>query len=181
MGLGRAAWPLGGGKRGPGDESSCAGMILIFASSLVIASLIRDFVGSGDQRYRIGMFNIPFAHHRGAGSVCGSVSFISRAGSLANPRLGSRRTICPCHKSVDRGMGQIQFSLYFGRGRACPMSGLVRTPHFLGRMLARANHGQHRARIWAGAGFGDYPEVLGLNLMGDGLRDALEPRLRVDP
>lgn len=170
------------------DEVIMRGNDLIFAfPSLIIAILITAIAGPGaiNAIIAIGIFNIPvFARlTRGA-----ALSLWEREFILAARVCGKSRTrisvehILPNVTNLLIVQGTIQFSLgilaeaglsYVGLGAQPP------TPSW-GRMLAEAqtmvSFAPHLALV---PGLAIVLTVLGLNLMGDGLRDALDPRIRV--
>jgi len=161
---------------------------LIFAfPSLVIAILITAIFGAGavNAIIAIGIFNIPvFARvTRGAALPIWSREFImaARVAGKGRARI-SVEHILPNVANLLIVQATIQFSLailaeaalsYVGLGAQPP------TPSW-GRMLADAQTlvsiAPHMALV---PGFAIIITVLGLNLLGDGLRDALDPRLRV--
>ena len=161
---------------------------LVFAfPSLVIAILITAVFGAGaiNAIIAIGIFNIPvFARiTRGAALSLWEREFIlaARVAGKSATRI-SVEHILPNVTNLLIVQGTIQFSLgilaeaglsYVGLGAQPP------TPSW-GRMLADAqtmvSFAPHMALM---PGFAIILTVLGLNLMGDGLRDYLDPRLRV--
>jgi peptide/nickel transport system permease protein len=170
------------------DEIIMRGNDLIFAfPSLVIAILITAIFGASavNAIIAIGIFNIPvFARiTRGAALSLWEREFIlaARVAGKSAMRI-SVEHILPNVTNLLIVQGTIQFSLgilaeaglsYVGLGAQPP------TPSW-GRMLADAQTlvsiAPHMALI---PGFAIILTVLGLNLMGDGLRDYLDPRLRV--
>ncbi|TNF64456.1 MAG: ABC transporter permease [Rhodobacteraceae bacterium] len=170
------------------DELIMRGNDLIFAfPSLVIAILITAVFGAGaiNAIIAIGIFNIPvFARiTRGAALSLWEREFIlaARVAGKSAARI-SVEHILPNVANLLIVQGTIQFSLgilaeaalsYVGLGAQPP------TPSW-GRMLADAQTlvslAPHLALI---PGVAIILTVLGLNLMGDGLRDYLDPRLRV--
>jgi peptide/nickel transport system permease protein len=170
------------------DEVIMRGNDLIFAfPSLVIAILITAIFGAGavNAIIAIGIFNIPvFARiTRGAALSLWEREFIlaARVAGKSAARISAEH-ILPNVMNLLIVQGTIQFSLgilaeaalsYVGLGAQPP------TPSW-GRMLADAQTlvsiAPHMALI---PGFAIIVTVLGLNLMGDGLRDYLDPRLRV--
>ena len=170
------------------DEIIMRGNDLVFAfPSLVIAILITAIFGAGavNAIIAIGIFNIPvFARiTRGAALSLWQREFIlaARVAGKSAARI-SVEHILPNVTNLLIVQGTIQFSLgilaeaglsYVGLGAQPP------TPSW-GRMLADAQTlvsiAPHMALM---PGFAIIFTVLGLNLMGDGLRDYLDPRLRV--
>jgi peptide/nickel transport system permease protein len=170
------------------DEIIMRGNDLIFAfPSLVIAILITAVFGASaiNAIIAIGIFNIPvFARiTRGAALSLWERDFIlaARVAGKSSARISAEH-ILPNVANLLIVQGTIQFSLgilaeaglsYVGLGAQPP------TPSW-GRMLADAqtmvSFAPHLALI---PGCAIILTVLGLNLMGDGLRDYLDPRLRV--
>ncbi|MEL6519467.1 MAG: ABC transporter permease [Pseudomonadota bacterium] len=169
------------------DEVLMRGNDVIFAfPSLVIAILITAVFGPSavNAIIAIGIFNIPvFARvARGAALSLWTREFIlaARVAGKGRARI-SVEHILPNIANLLIVQGTIQFSLgilaeaglsYVGLGAQPP------TPSW-GRMLAEAQtffYGNPRVAILPGLAI--VGTVLGLNLMGDGLRDALDPRLR---
>ena len=169
------------------DEIIMRGNDLVFAfPSLVIAILITAVFGPSATNaiIAIGIFNIPvFARvSRGAALSLWTRDFIMAA-RVAGKRAFriSLEHILPNIANVLIVQGTIQFSLgilaeaglsYMGLGAQPP------TPSW-GRMLAEAQTMIYTApRLAILPGLAIVLAVLGLNLMGDGLRDLLDPRLR---
>ncbi|WP_170336294.1 ABC transporter permease [Ruegeria arenilitoris] len=170
------------------DELIMRGNDLVFAfPSLVIAILITAVFGAGaiNAIIAIGIFNIPvFARiTRGAALSLWEREFIlaARVAGKGATRISAEH-ILPNVANLLIVQGTIQFSLgilaeaglsYVGLGAQPP------TPSW-GRMLADAqtmvSFAPHLALIPGGA---IIVTVLGLNLLGDGLRDFLDPRIRV--
>lgn len=170
------------------DEVIMRGNDLIFAfPSLVIAILITAIFGAGaiNAIIAIGIFNIPvFARiTRGAALSLWEREFIlaARVAGKSAARISTEH-ILPNIANLLIVQGTIQFSLgilaeaglsYVGLGAQPPL------PSW-GRMLADAQTlvslAPHMALM---PGFAIILTVLGLNLLGDGLRDWLDPRLRV--
>jgi len=171
------------------DEIIMRGNDLIFAfPSLVIAILITAVFGASavNAIVAIGIFNIPvFARlTRGAALSLWEREFIlaARVAGKSATRISAEH-ILPNVANLLIVQGTIQFSLgilaeaglsYVGLGAQPP------TPSW-GRMLADAqtmvSFAPHLALI---PGLAIVLTVLGLNLMGDGLRDLLDPRSRMD-
>lgn len=170
------------------DEVIMRGNDLVFAfPSLVIAILITAVFGAGavNAIIAIGIFNIPvFARiTRGAALSLWEREFIlaARVAGKSSARISAEH-ILPNVMNLLIVQGTIQFSLgilaeaglsYVGLGAQPP------TPSW-GRMLADAqtmvSFAPHLALI---PGMAIILTVLGLNLMGDGLRDWLDPRIQV--
>ncbi len=189
MGLGIPLGLWAAARRGSWlDEIIMRGNDLVFAfPSLVIAILITAIFGAGavNAIIAIGIFNIPvFARiTRGAALSLWEREFIlaARVAGKSAARISAEH-ILPNVTNLLIVQGTIQFSLgilaeaglsYVGLGAQPP------TPSW-GRMLADAQTmvsiAPHMALM---PGFAIILTVLGLNLMGDGLRDYLDPRLRV--
>jgi len=188
MGLGVPLGLLAAARRGSLiDEVVMRGNDLIFAfPALVIAILITAVFGPSavNAILAIGIFNIPvFARvARGAALTVWPQEFIlaARCAGKGRARI-SVEHILPNIANLLVVQGTIQFSLgilaeaglsYVGLGAQPP------TPSW-GRMLAEAQTffatAPHLAVL---PGLAIVLTVLGLNLMGDGLRDLLDPRLR---
>lgn len=169
------------------DQVIMRGNDLVFAfPSLVIAILITAALGPSalNAILAIGIFNIPvFARvTRGAALPIWTLDYI-RAARLAGKGTAriSLDHVLPNIANMLIVQATIQFSLgilaeaglsYVGLGAQPP------TPSW-GRMLAEAQTlislAPHVAVV---PGLAILLTVLGLNLLGDGLRDALDPRLR---
>jgi len=160
---------------------------LVFAfPSLVIAILITAVFGPSalNAILAIGIFNIPvFARvTRGGALSLWTLDFVLSARVAGKSRLRiSLEHILTNISNLLIVQGTIQFSLgilaeaglsYVGLGAQPP------TPSW-GRMLAESQTLVSLApHIAAFPGLAIVLTVLGLNLMGDGLRDILDPRLR---
>ena len=171
------------------DEVIMRGNDVIFAFPLLaMAILITAVFGAGavNAIIAIGIFNIPvFARiTRGAALSLWEREFIlaARVAGKSAARISAEH-ILPNVMNLLIVQGTIQFSLailaeaglsYIGLGAQPP------TPSW-GRMLADAQTlvaiAPHLALI---PGLAIIATVLGLNLLGDGLRDLLDPRLRVE-
>jgi len=169
------------------DEVIMRGNDLIFAfPSLVIAILITAVLGPSalNAILAIGIFNIPvFARvTRGGALSLWTLDYILAARVAGKTRLRiSLEHILPNILNLLIVQGTIQFSLgilaeaslsYVGLGAQPP------TPSW-GRMLADAQTMIYTSPMLAILpGLAIVAMVLGLNLMGDGLRDLLDPRVR---
>ncbi|AUQ97476.1 ABC transporter permease [Phaeobacter inhibens] len=188
MGLGVPLGLAAAAKRGSWlDEGIMRANDLVFAfPSLVIAILITAILGAGaiNAIIAIGIFNIPvFARvTRGAALSLWQREFIlaARVAGKGAARISAEH-ILPNVANLLIVQGTIQFSLgilaeaglsYVGLGAQPPV------PSW-GRMLADAQTmvslAPHMALV---PGCAIILTVLGLNLMGDGLRDWLDPRLQ---
>jgi peptide/nickel transport system permease protein len=169
------------------DEIIMRGNDLVFAfPSLVIAILITAVFGAGaiNAIIAIGIFNIPvFARiTRGAALSLWERDFIlaARVAGKSATRI-SIEHILPNVTNLLIVQGTIQFSLGILAEAGLSYVGLGAQPPIpsWGRMLADAQTmvsiAPHMALM---PGFAIILTVLGLNLMGDGLRDYLDPRLR---
>lgn len=169
------------------DEMIMRGNDLVFAfPALVIAILITAVFGPSavNAILAIGIFNIPvFARiTRGASLSLWTLDYIlaARVAGKREFRI-SVEHILPNIASLLVVQGTIQFSLgilaeaglsYVGLGAQPP------TPSW-GRMLAEAQTMIYLApRLAILPGMAIVMMVLGLNLLGDGLRDHLDPRIR---
>jgi peptide/nickel transport system permease protein len=161
---------------------------LIFAfPSLVIAILITAVFGPSATNaiIAIGIFNIPVFARITRGAV---LSLWKREFIMAAQVAGKTRTrisvehILPNVANLLIVQGTIQFSLGILAEAGLSYVGLGAQPPIpsWGRMLADAQTmvslAPHVALI---PGLTIVAMVLGLNLLGDGLRDALDPRLKV--
>ncbi|MEQ8896173.1 MAG: ABC transporter permease [Roseovarius sp.] len=188
MGLGVPLGLAAAARRGSGlDEVISRGNDLIFAfPSLLIAIMITAVFGPSavNAIIAIGIFNIPvFARLvRGAAMSLWTREYVlaARVAGKGAVRI-SWEHILPNVANLLIVQGTIQFSLgilaeaglsYVGLGAQPPV------PSW-GRMLADSqtmiSFAPHMALF---PGLAILLTVLGLNLMGDGLRDLLDPRLR---
>ena len=170
------------------DELIMRGNDLVFAfPSLVIAILITAVFGASavNAIIAIGIFNIPvFARLRSADALTQRErDFIlaARVCGKSATRI-SIEHILPNMTNLMIVQGTIQFSLGILAEAALSYIGLGAQPPTAswGRMLADAQTlvsiAPHTALI---PGLAIVFMVLGLNLLGDGLRDRLDPRIRV--
>ncbi|CAN5699167.1 ABC transporter permease [soil metagenome] len=169
------------------DEAIMRGNDLVFAfPALVIAILITAVFGPSavNAIIAIGIFNIPvFARLvRGAALSLWTRDFVlaARVAGKGPVRISAEH-ILPNVANLLIVQGTIQFSLgilaeaglsYVGLGAQPPL------PSW-GRMLAESQT-MFAFAPWLALfpGFAILLTVLGLNLMGDGLRDLIDPRLR---
>ena len=170
-----------------GDEIIMRGNDLIFAfPALLIAILITAVFGPGavNAIIAIGIFNIPvFARlARGAALSLWTREFVmsARVAGKSRARI-SVEHILPNITNLLIVQGTIQFSLGILAEASLSYVGLGAQPPIpsWGRMLSEAQtmigFAPHTAVI---PGLAIVLTVLGLNLMGDGLRDLFDPRLR---
>ncbi len=187
MGIGVPLGLLAAASGGLVDEIAMRGNDLVFAfPSLVIAILITAVFGPSavNAIIAIGIFNIPvFARvTRGGALSLWTLDFIRAAEVAGKGRVRiSAEHILPNILNLLIVQGTIQFSLgilaeaglsYVGLGAQPP------TPSW-GRMLAEAQTMVTIApHVAIFPGLAIVLTVLGLNLLGDGLRDYLDPRSR---
>ena len=168
------------------DEIIMRGNDLVFAfPSLLLAIMITAVFGPGaiNAIIAIGIFNVPvFARlARGAALSLWTRDFIlaARVAGKGKARISAEH-ILPNIANLLIVQGTIQFSLAILAEAALAYVGLGAQPPLpsWGRMLADAQTlislAPHMALF---PGFAIIITVLGLNLMGDGLRDLFDPRL----
>ena len=169
------------------DEVIMRGNDLIFAfPSLVIAILITARYGPSATNaiLAIGIFNIPvFARvARGGALPIWTLDYILAARTAGKGKIRiSAEHIFPNITNLLIVQATIQFSLGILAEAALSYVGLGAQPPIpsWGRMLAEAQTMIYTHPMLAVLpGLAIVLMVLGLNLMGDGLRDALDPRLR---
>jgi len=169
------------------DEIIMRGNDLIFAfPSLVIAILITAVYGPSATNaiIAIGIFNIPvFARvARGGALSLWTLDYVLAARTAGKGRLRiSAEHILPNIGNLLIVQATIQFSLGILAEAALSYIGLGAQPPLpsWGRMLADAQTMIYSHPMLAILpGMAIVMMVLGLNLMGDGLRDMLDPRLR---
>lgn len=188
MGLGVPLGLAAAARRGGWlDELIMRTNDLIFAfPSLLIAIMITAVFGAGaiNAILAIGIFNIPvFARlARGAALPLWQREFVLAARVAGKgPARISAEHILPNIANLLIVQATIQFSLGILAEAALSYVGLGAQPPVpsWGRMLAEAQTMIYTAPMLAVLpGLAIVLLVLGLNLMGDGLRDALDPRLR---
>ncbi|WP_308917508.1 ABC transporter permease [Jannaschia sp. LMIT008] len=169
------------------DEVIMRGNDLIFAfPSLVIAILITAVFGPGavNAIIAIGIFNVPvFARvARGGALPLWTLDYVMAARVAGKGAfLISAQHILPNVASLLIVQATIQFSLGILAEAALSYVGLGAQPPVpsWGRMLADSQTMIYSApRLAILPGLAIVVTVLGLNLLGDGLRDWLDPRLR---
>jgi peptide/nickel transport system permease protein len=186
LGVALGAWAAA--RRGWVDEILSRFSDLVFAiPALLLAILITAVFGANivNAIVAIGIFNIPvFARvTRGAALSMWGRDFVRAALAMGRTPLGiTVRHVLPNIASVLIVQATIQFAVailaeaglsYLGLGVQPP------TPSW-GRMLGDAQtylYLQPGLAIWPGVAIA--LSVMGLNLVGDGLRDLLDPRLRL--
>ncbi len=169
------------------DEIIMRGNDLVFAfPSLLLAIMITAVFGPGaiNAIIAIGIFNVPvFARlSRGAALSLWTRDYIlaARVAGKGAARISAEH-ILPNIANLLIVQGSIQFSLAILAEAALAYVGLGAQPPLpsWGRMLADAQTlislAPHMALF---PGFAIIITVLGLNLMGDGLRDLFDPKLR---
>jgi peptide/nickel transport system permease protein len=141
--------------------------------------------GAGNAMLAIGIFNIPvFARvARGAALAVRELDFIAAARATGRGELTIMlRHVLPNISAILMVQATIQFALAVIADAGLAYVGLGTQPPFpsWGRMLNDAQTYIYRAPLLAVfPGIAITVSVLGLNLLGDGLRDVLDPRLRI--
>ena len=169
------------------DELVMRANDLVFAfPALLLAIMITAVLGAGaiNAIIAIGVFNIPvFARlTRGAAMALWTREFVlaARVAGKGAARISAEH-ILPNLLNLLIVQGTIQFSLGILAEAGLSYVGLGAQPPIpsWGRMLAEA-----QTMIYVAPWFAVFPglaivfTVLGLNLLGDGLRDALDPKIR---
>lgn len=185
-----AGVPLGliaGRRGGIVDDLVMRGADLLFAfPALLTAVIITALAGPGAMAaaLAIGIFNVPvFARlARGASRALGARDFVRAAAMLGRNELAiSRSHILPNIAALLIVQASIQFALAILAEAGLAYVGLGTQPPApsWGRMLNDAQTYIFTApRLAIFPGLAIMAAVLGLNLLGDGLRDWLDPRLR---
>jgi peptide/nickel transport system permease protein len=186
VGVALGAWAAARG--GWVDEALSRASDLVFAfPAVLIAILITSVLGASARNaiLAIAIFNVPvFARvTRGAALALWSRDFVRAATAMGRGPLGiTLRHVLPNALSVLIVQATVQFAVailaeaglsYLGLGAQPPV------PSW-GRMLRDAQTYIFQApelALWPGLAVA--LAVLGLNMLGDGLRDLLDPRLRL--
>lgn len=141
--------------------------------------------GAGNAMLAIGIFNIPvFARvARGSALAVRELDFVVAARATGHGELTIMlRHVLPNISAILLVQATIQFALAIIADAGLAYVGLGTQPPFpsWGRMLNDAQTFIYRAPLLAVfPGIAITVSVLGLNLLGDGLRDVLDPRLRL--
>jgi peptide/nickel transport system permease protein len=186
LGIGGALGLVAAARGGWIDEVIMRASDFAFAfPALLMAIMLTAIYGPGlvVSITAIGIFNIPvFARiSRGAAMAVWSRDFIlaARAAGKGRWRI-TRDHVLPNVANVLIVQGTIQFAIAILAEAALSYLGLGTQPPqpSWGRMLNEAQMQMFQApllAVWPGAAIA--MAVLGLNLMGDGLRDLLDPKL----
>lgn len=187
LGVGVVLGALAATRRGWLDEALSRFSDLIFAFPAVLSAvLITALMGPGavNAIIAIGIFNIPvFARVTRNAALAGwNRDYVKAAVALGRPPLAiTLHHVMPNIVSLLIVQATIQFAIAILAEAALSFLGIgVQPPEASwGRML-----NDSLTYMYAQAGLAIYPglaillAVLGLNLLGDGLRDLLDPRLR---
>lgn len=183
--------PLGGvaaAFSGWADNAVMRASDLAFAfPALLTAVMITALAGpgAGNAMLAIGIFNIPvFARvARGSALAVRELDFVVAARATGHGELTIMlRHVLPNISAILLVQATIQFALAIIADAGLAYVGLGTQPPFpsWGRMLNDAQTFIYRAPLLAVfPGIAITVSVLGLNLLGDGLRDVLDPRLRL--
>lgn len=188
MGLGVPLGLLAAGRHGLIDELTMRTCDLAFAfPALLTAVLITALAGPGavNATIAIGIFNIPVFTRVARGSALGvwQREFVWAARVAGKGDIAiSLEHVLPNIAAALIVQGTIQFALGIAAEAGLSYVGLGAQPPqpSWGRMLSEAQTYVYAAPLLAiFPGLAITLSVLGLNLLGDGLRDALDPQLRV--
>lgn len=188
MGLGVPLGLLAAARHGLIDELTMRACDLAFAfPALLTAVLITALAGPGavNATIAIGIFNIPVFTRVARGSALGvwQREFVWAARVAGKSDIAiSLEHVLPNIAAALMVQGTIQFALGIAAEAGLSYVGLGAQPPqpSWGRMLSEAQTYVYAAPLLAiFPGLAITLSVLGLNLLGDGLRDALDPQLRV--
>ena len=186
MGLGVALGLLAAARRGWVEEAIMRLADFTFAFPAILSAIMMTAVfgaGTINSIIAIGIFNIPpFARvTRASANAVGSRDFIlaARACGKGSVRI-TLEHVLPNIASVLIVQATVQFAIAILAEAALSYLGLGTQPPqpSWGRMLSDAQTLMFQApllAVWPGVAIA--LAVLGLNLLGDGLRDLLDPRL----
>jgi len=190
MGLGVALGLVAASRRGMVDEAVMRLSDFAFAFPAVLSAILITAVwgpGAVNAIVAIGIFNVPvFARlTRGAALSLMAREFVRAARALgAGEGVVMLRHVLPNMAGLLAVQASVQFALAILAEAGLAYLGLgTQPPHpSWGRMLFEAQSFLHQAPLGAvfpGAAIA--LAVLGFNLLGDGLRDRLDPRRRQSP
>jgi peptide/nickel transport system permease protein len=188
MGLGVPLGLLAAARRGLIEELTMRACDLAFAfPALLTAVLITALAGPGaiNATIAIGIFNIPVFTRVARGSALGvwQREFVWAARVAGKGDIAiSLEHVLPNIAAALIVQGTIQFALGIAAEAGLSYVGLGTQPPqpSWGRMLSEAQTYVYAAPLLAiFPGLAITLSVLGLNLLGDGLRDTLDPQLRV--
>ena len=188
LGLGAPLGLLVAARRGLIDELTMRACDLAFAfPALLTAVLITALAGPGaiNATIAIGIFNIPVFTRVARGSALGvwqhEFVWAARVAGKSDVAI-SLEHVLPNIAAALIVQGTIQFALGIAAEAGLSYVGLGAQPPqpSWGRMLSEAQTYVYAAPLLAiFPGLAITLSVLGLNLLGDGLRDTLDPQLRV--